>query len=152
MLSQEITIRKALHSDISDLKALADSHKEELGFVLRPALVKSINHGTILLAASTTAPVLLGFIDYHHRKDPQTTLYHIVVSSDQRRHGIGREMVTELCKEALALEKSHIVLKCPVNLSANAFYRDLGFQLMATETGKTRRLNVWRLDLTSNGL
>lgn len=143
----EIKIRKAVSSDIGNLKTLADAHKNELGFVLRPALTKSVDNRAVLVAVSADDHILVGFVDYHHRKDAQTTLYHIVVSSDQRGNGIGRALVDSLRIEALTLGKHCVILKCPEELMANDFYLNIGFELVATENGKARRLNVWRLDL-----
>lgn len=136
-------------SDIENLKALADAHKSELGFVLRSALTRSVDNRSVIVAISANDGVLAGFVDYHHRKDSQTTVYHVVVASDWRRIGIGHELVKALRNEALTLGKHCIVLKCPVDLAANAFYQSIGFQVAATENGKTRPLNVWQLDVNS---
>jgi ribosomal protein S18 acetylase RimI-like enzyme len=149
MPPNKIQIRKAVSSDISDLKALADAHKNELGFVLRPALTRSVDNRSIIVAIPVNDQVLAGFVDYHHRKDSQTTIYHIVVASDWRRIGIGRELVEALRSEAMAFGKHRIVLKCPEDLMANAFYQSIGFRVAAVEIGKTRPLNVWQLTVTS---
>lgn len=151
MPASEIVIRKALLSDIENLKTLADAHRNELGFILRPALAKSVDNRSVLVAVSATNyGVLTGFVDYHHRRDSQTTLYHIVVASDQQGNGIGRELVATLRNEAIALGKHRIVLRCPEGLQANSFYQSLGFRRVAVENGKTRRLNVWQFDLAGN--
>lgn len=144
-----IEIRKAVQSDINSLKALADAHKNEVGFILRPALAKNVDNREVLVATCASASALVGFVDYHHRKDAQTTLYHIVVSPDFREVGIGRKLVMALRDEAITLGKHWILLRCPENLASNGFYLSLGFHLLAMEDGKMRRLNVWRLDVVS---
>lgn len=139
------TIRKAMQSDLNEIKVLADAHKYELGFALRPALAESIARDEIFVAADDAG--LIGFVDYHHRKDEQTTLYHLVVAPEWRQRGVGRKLVEVLQTEATKLGKEYILLKCPADLPANAFYRELGFKLIACENGRRRKLNSWRFVL-----
>jgi len=141
----DCAIRKATQSDLDGIKALADAHKHELGFVLRPALAKNIGKNQIFAAANGTG--IIGFVDYHHRRDTQTTLYHIVVAPEWRQHGIGKKLVEALQAEAAERSKERILLKCPQGLPANDFYRKLGFKLGATENGRRQKLNVWRFVL-----
>ena len=143
----EVTMRKATLMDLDELKRLADSHRYELGFVLRPALSRSIERDEILVAANRST--LVGFVEYHHRRDEQTTVYHLVVDTDHRELGIGRRLLEALISESKDLGKSHIQLKCPVHLEANDFYACLGFSDSGTESGKERHLVVWRLHLSS---
>lgn len=137
-------IQKASHEDIPAIKALADMHKGEIGFVTRPALIESVERGEILIAADTSIEVV-GFVHYRHRRDTQTTLYHIVVHQAYQRKGVGRNLVAALRHEADAKGKSVIVLKCPSELPANAFYQSCGFEHRGVEPGKNRPLNVWAL-------
>jgi N-acetylglutamate synthase-like GNAT family acetyltransferase len=140
-----VTVRKATSADLDEVKRLADSHKHELGFVLRPALAKSIGRDELLVAANRS--VLAGFVEYHHRRDAQTTLYHLVVDGDHRGLGIGRSLVEALVSEAQEAGKSHIQLKCPADLKANSFYARVGFSRLGAQSGKKRELVLWRMDL-----
>lgn len=144
---EQILIRRASIEDIHRVKALADSHKMELGFVLRPALEKSILCNELLIASDGAMSEVLGFTDYHHRRDEQTTLYHIVVAPRHRNKGIGTLLLTALLNEANEQDKKRIVLKCPVDLDANMFYKKVGFRLLARQNGTGRDLNIWRIDL-----
>jgi N-acetylglutamate synthase-like GNAT family acetyltransferase len=137
------TIRKAGKNDLDAIKKLADQHKEELGFILRPALDKSISDKEIFVAESNSR--LIAFVHYHHRKDRQTTLYHIVVDAVHRNTGVGLGLINALYGECRVIDKEMILLKCPENLEANNFYKKSGFGLYQVETGKKRRLNVWTL-------
>jgi len=141
----DLVVRKAVLSDLDALKSIADAHKHELGFVLRPALADSINRGQVLIAENSAGPI--GFVEYRHRRDEQTTLYHIAVSPDHRRQGIGRRLMTALADDARRHDKIFIQLKCPAGLPANRFYARLGFQHLLTENGRRRPLLVWRIDL-----
>lgn len=147
--NNRFTFRKAKLSDLDPIKALADLHRNELGFVLRPALEKSIIENEIIIAEARK--VLIGFAHYRHRRDQQTTLYHIVVHADFRGHGVGKRLIKALHKEASERGKKHILAKCPVSLEANKFYSRADFNLDRTEDGKSRPLNVWMLSTTTNG-
>lgn len=140
-----VLFHKATLRDLDPIKGIADKHRTELGFVMRPSLEKSIHDHEIVVATSEN--VVVGFVHYHHRRDLQTTLYHLVVCSEYRFLGIGNNLVTKLTEEARALGKVYVLLKCPVTLASNAFYERIGFKLNGTELGKERELNVWRYDV-----
>jgi len=142
-----VCIRKAVPQDLDVIKSLVDAHKYELGFVLRPALLNSIQDNEVFIAVE--GENLLGMLEYHHRRDIQTTLYHLVVSSERHRQNIGSQLIRALESEARQLGKHYIQLKCPEDLPANSFYQNLGFELFAVENGRARKLNVWRLSLTT---
>jgi len=142
-----LMIHNATTADLDRIKSLADAHKNELGFVLRPALAASIDRGEVIVAKNTTG--IVGFVEYHHRHDDQTTLYHIAVRPDHRRQGIGRQLVKALIHDAGECHKGFIQLKCPVDLEANRFYERLGFSQVDIQPGKHRNLAVWRLPVNS---
>jgi N-acetylglutamate synthase-like GNAT family acetyltransferase len=140
-------IRKAQLKDLKAIKKLADQHKNELGFVLRPSLEKSIKAKEVFVATTVRGRVI-GFVDYHHRRDVQTTLYHIAVAATKRRRGIGRALVEALLHEAQVARKEFVLLKCPHGLAANEFYYKCKFVLTASENGRKRQLDVWKFALT----
>ncbi len=82
-------------------------------------------------------------MEFHHRRDSQTTLYNLVVNADYRRKNIGRLFMQTLEEDAVKQSKSVILLKCPEELPANSFYERLGYKLTIVDPGKSRRLNVW---------
>lgn len=143
----EVTIRKATLGDLDAIKALADRHKQELGFVLRPALVRSIERTEVFVAENSAN--VIGFLEYHHRRDSQTTLYHIAVQRDHRWQGIGQQLVDALIQDAVGFNKEFIQLKCPVNLGANEFYQHLGFSRIDVQPRRSRDLAIWRLQCRS---
>ncbi|MBI5668050.1 MAG: GNAT family N-acetyltransferase [Chloroflexi bacterium] len=142
--SNNVTVRKATIEDLEAIKRLSDQHRAELGFVLKPALEKAILDGEVFVAV---APQIVGFVHYHHRRDSQTTLYHIVVNMEERRQGIGRALLSRLKVEATERGQSSILLKCPTELPANKFYEQCGYSHIDVEPGKHRRLNVWQISL-----
>jgi N-acetylglutamate synthase-like GNAT family acetyltransferase len=138
-------IRKATQADLDEIKALADAHKQELGFVLRPILARSIEQGELIVTENSSG--LVGFVQYHHRRDEQTTLHNIVIKPEYRDYGIGRQLIQALENEARSNNKRLISLKCPEGLPANNFYRQVGYQQVRIETGKSRRLLIWRKEI-----
>lgn len=147
MILLKLHIRQATLGDLEAIKVLADTHRAELGFVLRPALATDIERGWILVAELPEQGVI-GFVHYRNRLDSQTTLYEICVRADCRRCGVGSALVKRLSEEASALGKTHIRLKAPIELPANCFYQTTGFILTDTEPGKHRLLNVWTYPLS----
>lgn len=126
-----MTICKATISDIDHIKQVASRYKKELGFILRPALVDAVKRGELLYSP------LGAFCHWHRRRDNVSVIYEICVPDEARGQGLGRAMVDQLPRP--------IRLKCPVDNESNGFYRHLGFELVTTEPGKKRELNVWLL-------
>lgn len=141
-----VILRKATSKDLDHIKRLVDLHKNELGFVIRSALERSIHLSEIVVAVNTVDEII-GLVHYHHRKDGQTTLYNLVVGETSQRKGIGKCLVDSLKIEAQDRQQSFILLKCPEQLSANSFYQNYGFTLSTTEQGKKKTLSIWRLDV-----
>ncbi|GJM41673.1 MAG: hypothetical protein DHS20C20_19550 [Ardenticatenaceae bacterium] len=139
---QNNLIRKANQNDLDEIKKIAENHKHELGFIMKPVLARSIDQGELYVAIVSNA--IIGFLQYHHRRDTQTTLHNIVVESFYRKSGIGRALISELEKESSKRDKEFIQLKCPEDLPANIFYEYIGYKIVAVEDGKNRRLNIWQ--------
>lgn len=138
-------IRLATHADLTAVKRLADQHKGAIGFVLFPALQEAVERGALLVAVDSENRIC-GFVNFRHRKqDDSTTLYEICVELQGRRKGVGRDLVNALIECCRTAGKHIIQLKCPVDLSANHFYANLGFQRVEVVCGKRRNLNVWKL-------
>ena len=144
-MSQRWDIRKPTQADLVAIKTLCDDHRIELGFVMRPSLVKAIDDRELFVAYSEN--MLTGLVHYHHRRDGQTTLYHIVVAPTQRSVGLGKALVEALRTECEAHKMKTILLKCPSGLAANDFYARIGFKHTLTEVGKIRQLQIWEMVL-----
>ena len=141
--SNLLLIRPASFADLDAVKLIADAHRHELGFVLLPSLREQIERGEMFVA--TLGDDLVGFVDYHQRRDGQITLYHIAVTPLARQQGVGQSLVNALKQVARNDSCSRIALKCPVDLPANRFYERYGFHLEETQNGRKRPLNVWTL-------
>jgi len=99
---------------------------------MRGALIDSINKGTLLVSKYNSK--ITGFINYHHRKDEQTTLYEICVDKNYRGRGQGKILFNYLVNEVKSCDKKIILLKCPVDGIAHGFYFKAGFTIKTTRT------------------
>ena len=138
-----IALAVARGDDQSAIKALADRHRKDIGFVLAPAIRASISEGALWVAKD--GPEVVGFVRFHHRLDGVTKLYEVCVLENARGRGVGRLLIGAIREQALLAGQHAIVLKCPEDLPANEFYRQLGFEDAGLEQGKRRRLRIWRL-------
>lgn len=140
-----LRILPATESDICSIKNLVDNHRAEFGFIPRAAFQEAVPKKWILVAKGWDT--LLGFVRFRHRRDRITSIYELLVEKSARRKGVGTLLVHSLADNARALGQREIVLKCPIELSANDFYSAIGFHLVEVHKGRVRNLNVWKLIL-----
>ena len=155
---QPVTIRLAWAEDVDGAKAVADRHKEELGFVMSPILHDAQKNRWLLVAVRDEK--VIGFANFRIRQDNNATLYDIAVDKPYRKQNIGKRFIQRLTWLVNVAGGEHVRLKCPQALPANRFYEQLQFKRTGTEPGKKRLLNVWqytlpplprRLELSENG-
>lgn len=139
-------VRLASSNDIPACKAIADAHRNELGFIVAASFVDSVRREQLLVAEK--AGSIVGFVRFNHRiQGNETALYDICVAKSAQRQGVGRLLVEALRDSSYSRGRRSIVLRCPENLPANAFYARLGFQSITVEAGRRRPLVLWRLTL-----
>jgi len=135
-------------SDIEAIKAMADLHRRELGFVLRPALGDAIERKWVLLARIRTSGESVGFVHFRHRRDLYTKIYQICVVPLYRKQGVATQLLAALKHSARRAGQVILTLQCPEDLPANSFYRDTGFKDGPVLNGRKRRLIIWSLPLS----
>jgi len=139
-------IRKARYDDLDAIKSIADANRAYVGFLPRVVFERAAQMRQLLVA--TVDGTIVGFVRYYHRRrDSQTTLHEICVLEQFRRQRVGTALLRELIEECLSLRRSSVRLKCPTDLEANQFYKQLGFERVGAERGKRKSLNVWVLRL-----
>src|SRR5690606_19035862 len=128
-------LRHATPDDVPRILELARQYRDELGYVHPVALREHIHRRTVLVAEWYGN--VWGFVDYHARRDGWQTIYHLAVDKHVTGQGIGRQLL--------------YAVPCPMRLkvttdnTANVFYAGAGMQLVATEAGKKRELDVYEL-------
>lgn len=140
--SLEAAVTFATEKDLPLLKALADAHRHEIGFVNRASLAEAIAHQEILCTP-------LGFLHFHHRRDKISTLYHLCVSPSHRRQGVASGLINAWEEYSKKCGITYLRLKCPLDLEANGFYSKMGFTRVSIEPGVKRSLVVWEKKLLS---
>ena len=135
-------IRKAqTEEDIDGLKAIADKQADLLGWVPRSAYEQKLEDNEIFIAEQ--GDEIVGFLDYHHRRDNTTTLHKIAVAEDYFGQGIGRRLVEALIDECVTIKTLSIKTKCIEDSVSNKFFQAIGFKLLFTDPGKKRAINVY---------
>lgn len=129
------SIRYAVESDVSSIKRIANAYKQELGYVMYPALREAITRRELYVAEYDQR--IVGFIHWHRRKDGWATVYEIAVHRECLGQHIGAGLLASIPKP--------IRLKCPVDNQANGFYSHLGMLLTKIEPGRKRALNNWEI-------
>lgn len=147
--TRELHIRKATVDDIDACKKIADHHRDELGFLPKPAFLEATDRESLFIA-ETTQKQVVGFVRYNHRKrGTETAIYDIAVYDPMKRQGVGSALIDALSEECREKSRTSIILKCPENLEANQFYKRVGFERVRIDSGRSRRLVVWRLNVDS---
>ena len=124
-------------------KKISNKFKHELGFVNLAALEVAESQGELEVIDN------VGFCNFHHRKDSQTTIYEIAVLPERQKEGWGRLLFYRVLSSAIEHKKAKIIAKCPVDLESNGFYKSLGFKLIEVESGKKRKLNIYEYNIES---
>jgi len=124
-----------------------------LGLPNPAATRENIERGEVFVAEDEGGGVI-GFVEFHVRKDGRATLYHIGVKRSCRRKGIGKELVKRLIQECERRGCYEIRLLCPVWSGAEKFYESVGFECVGeevktTKKGAVRKFTVWRYRLSS---
>lgn len=127
-------IRFAHEADLPAIKRVANEYKNELGFVMLPALRENIKRKSLLVAEKDGEVV--GLVNYRACRDGWQTIYEIAVTRYHRGQCIGAGLLAAIPKP--------IRLKCTADNPANAFYEAQGFACVGSEDGRKRRLNVWQ--------
>jgi ribosomal protein S18 acetylase RimI-like enzyme len=143
----DVMVRFAAVDDVPAVKAIADRHRHELGFVPAAALVEAAQERRLLVAVLDGKVV--GFVHFRCCRDGHATIYEIAVLPEHRQRGIGRALVEAVSQEAIQRGCVVLQLKCLIDLSANEFYRRAGFTEAGIEEGKRRPLRIWQKRLDS---
>jgi ribosomal protein S18 acetylase RimI-like enzyme len=138
-----INIEKTVdEKTLAAVKALADQHRQQMGFHSRESYLESNRNGELF--AAIQGGKVLGFVRFHHRRDARTTVYEIAADPQHQHQGVGRALVNALIDDCRRMGSRNIRLSCPVELPANRFYESFGFARMPrSRKGKDRPLHEW---------
>jgi N-acetylglutamate synthase-like GNAT family acetyltransferase len=136
-------IRYAQLFDLPDIKAICNQYKrkghEELPFVNTAALSESIDRFELHVALKDGQVV--GFVNWHARRDGWSTVREIAVHRDYLCQGIGKALLCAVTGQKRA--------KCVADNAANGFFQHESFNLSGVEPGLKRPLNIWERQAAS---
>lgn len=132
-LQSAAMLRYGLEEDIGAIQGIAWKYRDELGYVRKQSLQRAINLRELVVA--THKGRIVGFVNFHARRDGWQTVYEIAVHPDWRELNIGKALLAAVPKP--------VRLKCTVDNKANAFYEAQGMCFERREQGRKRALNVW---------
>lgn len=131
-----MNIRRAAMSDIDTCQRIARSHSKWLPFVRRDSLRRAIDNGELFVAQ--VDDTVVGFVNWHGRRDGWSTVYDLAVAKGYEGQGVGRALLYAV--------PCPIRLKCTADNPANQFYAGTGMRLSGTELAQSgRALNVYEL-------
>lgn len=128
----------AFNGQLEQVIKLTKVMTKELGYIMPIALRRAAVHGNVLWLMSNQ--LVLGFCYFHiRRKDKVGVIYDIATHPMIRNQGGGKQMIKAVLERCDKIE-----LKCPVDNKSNGFYSRIA-QLVGTEKGKNRMLNLWQI-------
>jgi ribosomal protein S18 acetylase RimI-like enzyme len=150
--AMRVIIREASQEDASGIMALSAASKDELGSISqhRQWLIQQIGTGEVFVA-ETAEGELVGFVVFNHNPltaEEHSIIYYLCIDSNYRRRGMGKRLMEAVAVDARLYGNKRISLKCPAKLTANHFYKSIGYTLEGNETDQEGgRLNIWTLSL-----
>lgn len=129
-------IRYTREEDISIISKLNREFIYEIGYIPIPSLRERIlQKESIVLVRDEN---IIGFANFHLRKDGIITIYEIAIKKEYQSRGNGKKLIEYILNNI----GPYIQLKCPVDNSSNKFYNKIG-KFICCEEGKKRRLNKY---------
>lgn len=128
--------RLATFDDLDAVNELFTAHSEYVGFVMKVQLEESIAKKSLMVCVDTDKDEVVGAMNFNATKKGYVTLYEMATKYHGR--GIGGKVM-----EFFLGAKTDLKLKVTEdNLNAKSFFENLGFDHVATEPGRKRRLYV----------
>jgi ribosomal-protein-alanine N-acetyltransferase len=125
-------IRTFTSADLDTLLAVQNASLPAVAWHREDYLWLAQDRSGLILVAESTGERLVGFGAWRQVLD-EAELYNLAVSPSVRRKGIGRALVKEAHQQLQGRSVRKVFLEVrQSNRSAVAFYRSLGFEIIAT--------------------
>ena len=144
----DISVHAAIANDLNFIDDLQRKNAEELSFYPKAAFEREIENKRIILARVNNEPA--GYL-YHGALGPMCKIHQACIHYDLRGQLYGSALVRwfrEICEAAGVMS---VTLRCGSDISANGFWRAMGFVCQSVTPGGVRRMrdiNEWRLDIS----
>jgi ribosomal protein S18 acetylase RimI-like enzyme len=145
MDASEIVYGLAVPSDYDGIAFVAKQATRELGYTPPPVYRASIDADEMVIASYHG--IVLGFIQFHRRRDNVVTIYKYAVDTNNRRLGIGAGMLDFLIRHMTSRRAEAIRLKVIEGTPAVDFYKAVGFNVIDSEPSTKTTLLVMKKEL-----
>lgn len=136
------------HPDmINFIDGLQRKNAEELSFYPRQVFEREAEKGRLFLGLLNGEPCGYIYVGAHNR---DVKCHQVCIQYDARRRLYGAGIVTVMENYAIEGNAFSISLRCGFDLEANDFWKSMGYECIAHQTGGVRRMrtiNVWRKQL-----
>lgn len=129
---------------VEEVYPVFNEHTEELGFISKVQIEQAEERDQLYVRRNDDDEVVAAAIIRHCVNKPQTTLQDIATKEEARGMGLAKDIIEEAAEDST---HPYMYARCPVDLPSNNFYEKMGWELVETEEGKNRDLNLWRLEL-----
>ena len=143
-----IEVRPAVAADVVYIDSLQRANLEALSFYPRAVFEREVENARIVLALLNGEPA--GYL-YHGAFSPVLKIHQACIQYDARGRLYGAQLVSWLIEMCRLASVCSISLRCGSDISANEFWKAMGFHCQAVTPGGVRRLrdiNNWRLDVS----
>lgn len=121
MPNQRYIARKAQEDEVSLIKKLANQNRYFLGPLLPLWIRKSIQDNELDVVCNKNGDIV-GFVQYHKRRDGWTTIYKVCIAEEHRRVGLATALIQGATKGPASL-------RCSSKNPAIKLYKKLGFKI-----------------------
>lgn len=143
----EMTVAPATLSDLPYVDSLQKKNAEELAFYPSAVFEREIQNSRVVVAWINGDPV--GYL-YHGAFGQRVKIHQACIQYDACGYLYGSALVRWLVTMCQSADALSITLRCGSDISANGFWRTMGFYCQSGTPGGVRRMrdiNEWRLDL-----
>lgn len=143
----DFLVLKTHPSMISYIDGLQRKNAEALSFYPRVVFEREQEKGRLFLGLLNGEPCGYLYVGAH---GIDVKCHQVCIQYDARRKLYGAAMVAVMEQYAAEGNAASITLRCGFDLEANNFWKEMGYQCIAHQSGGVRRMrtiNVWRKQL-----
>lgn len=148
-----VTEPKEVLSQVPLVRAVADDHREEFGFLPLSAYEELAAKGQLWIAQTADAKRLIGYLIFGG-SGYEAKVFQLYVDPEARGHGVGSALLGRLKQHAHRSHRQLIVARVASDLPANRFWERQGFYVInqvagGRSSGRTINLRIFELPRAS---
>tara|TARA_R100001198_G_C5234621_1_gene212918 strand:- start:131 stop:673 length:543 start_codon:yes stop_codon:yes gene_type:complete len=142
-----VNVRLAELKDLTYIDHLQRKNSDVLGWMSKATFEREIPLARVMLAEIDKEPV--GYL-YHGSERQTCKIHQACIEYDLRGQSYGAALVNTLLDHLKAFGVLNLMLHCGSDITANQFWRAMGFYCQVIAPGgrkRSRDINVWRYDI-----